>query len=90
MLKGRTNIGRLSELCQAHEIKYCDMIEEMLRFIEQTAANDLRLPTDTPELGFLPIERFTQLQIPVADFQEADVFQIQRARCTGTKAFPQE
>jgi len=35
----------------------------------------------------LPVERFTQLEIPVSDFQEADVFQIHRACCTGTKAF---
>jgi len=30
---------------------------------------------------------FTHLEIPVSDFQEADVFQIHRARCTGTTAF---
>jgi hypothetical protein len=87
MLKGRTNIGTLSELCRAHEIEYCDMMEEMLRFIKQTAADDPRLPADPTELGLLPVERFTQLEIPVSDFQEADVFQIHRARCTGTKAF---
>jgi len=27
------------------------------------------------------------LEIPVSHFQEADVFQIQRAPCTGKKAF---
>jgi len=27
------------------------------------------------------------LEIPVADFQETDMFQIHWARCTGTKAF---
>ena len=50
MLKGRTNIGRLSELCRAHEIEYCDMMEEMLRFIKQAAADDPRLPADPTEL----------------------------------------
>jgi len=34
MLNGRTNIGTLSELCRAHEIEYCDMMEEMLRFYQ--------------------------------------------------------
>jgi len=87
MLKGHTNIGTLSELCRAHEIEYCDMMEEMLRFIKQTAADDTRLPADPAELGLLPAERFTQLEIPVSDFQEADIFQIHRACSTRTKAF---
>jgi len=87
MLKGRTNIGTLSELGRAHEIEYCDMMEEMLRFIKETTADYPRLPADRTELGLLPVERCTPLEIPVSDFQEANVFQIHRARCTGTKAF---
>jgi len=87
MLKGCTNIGTLCELCRAHEIEYCDMMEEMLCFIKQTAADDPQLPADPTELGLLPVERFTQLEIPVSDFQEADVFQIHPASCTGKKAF---
>jgi len=86
-LKRRTNIGMLSELCRAHEIEYCDIMEEMLSFIKQTAANDPRLPAHLTELGLHPVERFIQLEIPVSDFPEADVFQFHRARCTGTKAF---
>jgi len=87
MLKGRTNIGTLSEPSQAHEIEYCDMMEEILRFIKETAADDPQLPADSTVLGVLPEERFTQLEIPVSDFQEADVVQIHWARCTETKAF---
>jgi len=87
MLKGHINIGTLSEACQAHEIEYCDMMEEMLRFIKQTAADDPRLPADPTGLELLPVERFTRLEIPVSDIQEGDVFQIYRARWTGTKAF---
>jgi len=37
-------------------------------------------------LGSLPVQEFTHLEIPVSDFQEADVLQIHHARCTGTKA----
>ena len=89
VLKGRIieNIGTLTELCRALTIDYSDMIEEMLRFIRQTIADDQRLPSDCTELGSLPVEQFTYLEILVSDFQEADVFQIHRARCTGTKAF---
>jgi len=86
MLKGRPNIGTLSELCQALEIEYCDMIEGMLHFLKQTAVDAPRLPADPTELGLVPVERFTHLEIPVSDFQEADIIQIHRARCTGTKA----
>jgi len=87
MLEGRTNIATLSQLCRAHKIKYCNMMEEMLPFIKQTTADDPRLPADPTELGLLPVERFTQLETPVSDVQEADGFHIHGARCTGTKAF---
>jgi len=87
MLKGRTNIDTLSELCRAHEIEYCDMMEEMLRFIKQTAADDPRLPADPTKLGLLSVQRVTQLEIPVSEFQEPDVFQIHWSHYTGTKAF---
>ena len=89
VLKGRMmqNIGTLTKLCRAINIYYFDMIEEMLRFIRQTIADDQRLPSDRTELGLLPVEQFTHLEIPVPDFQDTEVFQIHRAHCTGTKAF---
>jgi len=82
VLTGRMieNIGTLTELCRALNIDYSDMIEEMLCFIRQTIADDQRLPSACTELGSLPVEQFTHLEIPVSDFQEADVFQIHRAR----------
>ena len=89
VLKGgmMENIGTLTELCRALNIDYSNMIEEMLHFIRQTIADDQRLPSDCTELGSLPVEQFTDLEIPVPDFQDIDVFQIQCARCTGTRAF---
>ena len=89
VLKGRMmgKIGTLTELCRALNIHYTDMIEEMLRFIRQTIVDNQQLPSDRTELGSLPVEQFPHLEIPVSNFQEADVFQIHHARCTGTKAF---
>jgi len=81
------NTSMLTELCTALDIHYSNMMEEILRFIRQTAADDRRLPADPAELGLLPVEGFAQLEIPVPDFQETDRFQIHRASCTGTKAF---
>jgi len=65
------------------------MMEVMLRFMKQTASavDDPRLPGNPTELGLLPVERFTQFEIRVSDFEKADVFQIHQAGCTGTKSF---
>jgi len=88
VLKGRMkNTSTLTELCAALDIHYCNMMEEILRFIRQTAADDRRLPADSAELELLPVEGVARLEIRVPDFQETDRFQIHRARCTGEKAF---
>ena len=81
------NIDTLTELCRAHNIHYSDMIEKMLRFVWQTIAENQQLPSDHTELGSLPIEQFTHLEIPVLDFQNTDMFQIHCPRSTGRKAF---
>jgi len=89
VLKGRMkNTSMLTILCATLNIHYSDMMQEILRFTtRQTAADDRRLPADPTELGLLPVEGFAQLEIPVADVEETDRFQIHRARSTGTKAF---
>jgi len=88
VLKGRMkNTSMLTELCTALDIHYSNMMEEILCFIRQTAAEDHWLPADPAELRLLPVEGFAQLEIPVPNFQETDRLQIHRARCTGTKAF---
>ena len=88
VLKGRMkNNSTLTELCATLNIHYSDMMQEILPFSRQTAADDHWLPADPTELGLLPVEGFAQLEIPVAHFQEPDRFQIHRPHCTGTKAF---
>jgi len=87
VLKGRMkNTSMLTELGTALDIHHSNMMEEILRYIRQTAADDGRLPADPAELRLLHVEGFAQLEIPVPDCQETDRFQIHRARCTGTKA----
>jgi len=81
------NTSRLTELCTALNIHYSHMMQEILCFIRQTAVDDRQLLADPGELWLLRVEGFAQLQIPVADFQETDMFQIHRACCAGTKAF---
>jgi len=87
VLKGRMkNTRMLAELCTTLNIPYSDIRLEILRFTRETAADDRRLPADTTELGLLPVEGFTWLEIPVAHFQETDRFQIHGASWTGTMA----
>jgi len=88
VLKGRVkNTSTLTELCTPLDIHYSHIMDEILRFIRQTAADDQRLPADLGKLGLLPVEEFAQPEIPVPDIQETERFQIHRAHCTGTKAF---
>jgi len=88
VLKGRMkNTSMVTKLCTALDIHYSNMMEEILRFIRQTAEDNRRLPAEPAELRLLPVEGFAQLEIPVPVFQETDRFQIHRARCTGTRAF---
>jgi len=81
------NVSTLTELCSTCNIDYGDIMEEMFHFTKQTAAHDHPLSCDPTELGLIPVKQFTHLDIPVADFQETDVFHIHRARSTGTMAF---
>jgi len=90
ILKGRMkNVSTLTELCQCTtcNIDYGDIMEETLRFTKQTEVDVHPLSSDLTELVLLPVKQFTHLEIPVADFQESDVFQIHQARSTRTMAF---
>ena len=85
-LKGRTqNVGTVFELCLALEIHYDDLALELINYVLQTTAYEGQLPVDPSELKFLPAEQFMQLEIPVPDLQDTDIFQVQRGRCTGRK-----
>jgi len=52
------NTSTLTELCTALDIHYSNMMEEILHFVRQTAADDRWLPADPAELVLLPVEGF--------------------------------
>ena len=86
--KGRTpNVGTVLELCLALEIPYDDLAAELVNYIRRAVTDKRQLSVDPSEQKFSPAELFTQLEIPVADFQETNIFQVHRARCTGKKSF---
>ena len=87
-LKGRTqNVGTVFELSLALEIHYDNLAVELINYVRQPMADERQLPVHPTKLKFLPAEQFMQLEIPVPDFQETNIFQIHRARCTGRKSF---
>ena len=58
------------ELSLALEIHYDNLAVELINYVRQTMADERHLPVDPSELKFLPAEQFTQLEIPVPDFQK--------------------
>ena len=63
------------------------MAAELVNYVGRAVTDERQLPVDPSELKFSPAELFTQLEIPVADFQETNIFQVHRARRTGKKSF---
>ena len=61
------------------DIIYC----ELIRYSRHTHC----LLEDHAILQSLPVRLLTQLEIPLLAFQEADVYEIHRARSTGTLHF---
>ena len=75
ILKGRKKmVITLTELCTTSNIDYGNIMEEMLHFTKQAVVGDHPQSSDPRELALLPVEQIMHLEIPVADFQETDVF----------------
>jgi len=60
---------------------------ELIRYSRHNLPTERRLPKEQAILLLLPVELLTQLEISVLAFQETDVYDIHRARCTGTHQF---
>jgi len=88
ILKGRrgavSNIVDFSQILGVSlEIIYCELIRDS----RHNQPIDNGLPEDHATRRSLPIELLTQLEVRVLTFQEADVYEIHRARSTGTLHF---
>src|SRR5205807_3030024 len=60
---------------------------ELIRYSQHNLLADRHLPEDSATLGLLPVELLTQLEIPIPALQDPKVYDIHRARCTGTLRF---
>ena len=88
ILKGRRDdVSDVLDFCKALGISLYRICLELIRYSRHNLPTERRLPEEPAILQLLPVELLTQLEFPVRAFQETDVYDIHRARCTGTHRF---
>jgi len=88
ILKGRQgDVSNIVDFSQISGVSLEIIYGELIRYSRHNLPIDHGLPEDHATLRSLPIELLTQLELPVLTFQEADVYEIHRARSTGTLHF---
>jgi len=88
ILKGcRGDVSNIVDFSQISGVSLEIIYRELIRYSRHNLPIDHSLPEDHATLRSLPIELLTQLEVPVLTFQEADVYEIHRARSTGTLHF---
>jgi hypothetical protein len=88
ILKGRRgDIRDVIDLGRALDVSTERICRELTRYSRLCLPLWRRLPEDHAILRSLPVELLTQLEVPVPTFQETDVYEIHRARCTGDRLF---
>jgi len=83
----RDDVSDVLDFCKVLGISLDWICLELIRYSRHTLPAERRLPEEPAILQLLPIELLTQLEIPGVAFQETDVYDIHRARCTGTHRF---
>ena len=75
------------DFCRVLRIPLESVYRELIRYSRQYLRTEHHLPEDPVILRSVPVELLTQLEVPVLAFQETDVYDIHRARCTGALDF---
>ena len=75
------------EFCRVLRIPLESVYRELIPYSRHNLPTEHRLPEDPVIIRSLPVELLTQLEVPVLAFQETDVYDIHRARCTGALDF---
>jgi len=87
-LKGRWgDVSNIVDFSRISGVSLDIIYRELIRYSRHNLPIDHSLPADHATLRSLPIELLTQLEVLVLTFQEADVYEIQRARSMGTLYF---
>jgi len=87
-LKGRRgDVSNILDFSRLSAVSLDIIYRELVRYSRHNLPIDHCLPEAHATLRSLPIELLTQLEVPVLAFQEADIYEIHRARSTGTLHF---
>ena len=78
------NVIDFGRVCDISPETIC---RELIRYSRLNLPPERRLPENPAILQTLLVELLTQLEIPVLAFQESGVYNMHRARCTGTRLF---
>ncbi len=88
ILKGRRdNVRDVVDFGRVLDVSPETICQELIRYSRLSLPLGRRLPEDPAILRSLPVELLTTLEIPVLAFQETDIYDIPRARCTGARLF---
>jgi len=87
-LKGRRdNVSDVLDFCKVLGISLDRVLVELIRYSRHNVPTERGLPEEPAILQQLPVELLTQREIAVLAFQETDVYDIYRARFSGTHRF---
>ena len=87
-LKGRRgDVSDVEDFCRVLRISRKSVYRELILYSWHNLPTERCLPDDPVILRSHPVEILTQLEVSVLAFQETDVYDIYRARCTGTLDF---
>jgi len=88
ILKGRRGeVSNIVDFSRTSGVSLGIIYRELIPYSKHYVLIDHSLLEDLATLQSIPIELLTQLKVPVLTFQEADVYEIHRARSTGTLHF---
>jgi len=88
ILKGcREEVSNVLDFSKVSGVSLESICRELIRYSRHNLPTEHQLPEDHAILQSLPVELLTRFEIPVVAFQESDVYDTHRARCTGTLHF---
>ena len=86
----REDVTEVMDLCRVMEVSPESLYRELIRYCRHSLPTEHRLPEDPARVRSLPVELMTYHEVPVPAFQETEVYDIHRARCTGNRLFRNE
>jgi len=88
MLKGRpVDVFNMADFRRVLGVSIEIICRGLIQYSRHNLPPEHPLPEDPAILESLPVELLTQLEIPVLEFQETEIYDIYLARCTGALNF---